>query len=84
MTAVEAFGDAQERRQPAHRAALLLQQPAEVLVALLGSPRAVIARHVGHHRQMLGREPAQIAIQDHVARMLGVAVVPDGLTHVVE
>lgn len=82
---VQPFGHAQQRRQPAHRAARPPRQRGVDLVALPARTRsAMVARDRGDDVDLLGREPAQPAAADDVGGVLGVAVVGDCRAQVVQ
>ena len=85
VAAVEALGDAQQRREPAHRTPLRRAARSRSSASRFrGSRLAVIARDHRDQLDLLGRQPAQVAVTDDVVRMLGVPVVADRGADVVQ
>ncbi len=84
VAAIEAFGQPNERPKQAYRTAVGRREILESLVILLRFGLAVIARGERDHLDLVGIEPAQIAVLDEVVRVLVVALVADVIADVVQ
>lgn len=83
LASVERLGNAKQSSEPEYGAPAPLAQAAVAVVLLLGPLLPVIARDQGHHFDFLAREPAQVAVLDDVIGMLGVLLVTDARTDIV-
>jgi hypothetical protein len=77
MTAIEAFGQPQNRRQRANGSPAFPAELAEAVVTFLRRRLAVIAGDERHRFDLLRVEPSKIAVLDQVIRVLVVALVAD-------
>ena len=77
MTAVEAFRKPQNRRERADDVPLLTRQLLVARVTPFGRLAAVVAGEKRDRLDLVGLEPAQIAVPDQVIRMLMVSFVAD-------
>jgi hypothetical protein len=83
VAAVEAFRETQNGRQRADRPSRAARQLLEALVAALRRPQPMVTRDERDRLDLLGLEPAKIAVFDQVIRMLVVSLVADEHTDVV-
>jgi len=77
VAAIEAFRQAQHRRQRAHRPAHAPRQAAEVVMLALRRGLAMVAGNQRDDLDLVGLEPAQVAVGDQIVRVLVVAFVAD-------
>ena len=77
VTAIEALGEPQHRRQRADGAARPALQIAEAVVAALGRRLAVVARDQRNLLDLVGLEAAQIAVANQVVRVFVMALIAD-------
>ncbi len=84
VTAIEAFGQPQDRGQRPHDAPRAATEVAETLVAALGSGLTMIPRHERDDLHFFRLEAAQITVLDQIVRMFVVSFVADVHADVVE
>ena len=77
VTAIEAFGEPQARREHFHGLPQVVRQLAVAGVILLRRRAAVVARHEADHLDLLRVEPAQVPVLDQVIRVPVVLLVAD-------
>ena len=77
VAAIEALGEAQNRRERPHRAARATTQVAEPVVAALGRGLTMVTRDERNRLDFVGLEAAEVAVLDEVIRVVVVACVAD-------
>ena len=84
MAAVERVGDPQDRREPAHRAALLARERVELRRVELRRLLSMGPRGERDHFNLDRIEAEQLAVLDQVVAMMVMAIVIDRVTDVVQ
>jgi hypothetical protein len=84
VTAIEALGQPEDRRERANRAAAPLAEIVHRAMALLRRGLPVVPRHERDRFDFVRLEPAKIAVLDQVIRVLVMAFVADVHADVVE
>ena len=84
MTAIQAFGQPEDRREGAHRLAAASAEIREAGVAPLGSGLTVIPRDERDGLDFVRLEAAKIAVLDQIVRVLVMAFVADMDADIVE
>jgi len=84
VAAVEAFGQAHERRQYRHRLPLSPSEVLELAVRAPGRGPAMVAGDEANHLDLVRLEAAQASVPDEVPRVLVVPLVADVVSDVVQ
>jgi len=84
VAAIEAFRQPEDRGERPHRLAALSRKVHVLFVAVFGRRAAVVPCDERNRVDLLGLEPAQIAVFDQVVRVLVMALVADVHADVVE
>jgi hypothetical protein len=77
VTAIEAFGQADDRAEQPHRAAPRFRQLAEIAMALARCREPMVPRDEADDLDFVGVEAAQITVGDQILRMFVMVLVRD-------